>query len=61
MVFKQATYHVTEGPGAKATITVKTVVQRDYPFDVVVSTRSGRAGGKCPLVTYRQGFSINTA
>ena len=58
MVFEHATYNVTEGPGVKAiTITLKTLVQRDYPFAVVVSTQSGSAdGGKCPLVTYRQGF-----
>ena len=56
MEFKQATYHVTEGPGVKVTITLKTLVQRDYPFDVVVSTQSGSAGGKCPLAVYRQGF-----
>ena len=55
-MFEQATYHVTEGLEANVTITLRTLAQRDYPFDVVVSTRSGSAGGKCPLVVYRQGF-----
>ena len=55
-MFKQATYHVTEGPGVKVAITLKTVVQRDYPFDVVVSTRNGSADGKSPLVVYRQAY-----
>ena len=51
---------MTEGPGVKAiTITLKIVVQRDYPFDVIVTTQSGSAdGGKCPLV---KAFLNNTA
>ena len=58
-MFKQATYHVTEGPGAKVTITLKIVVQHDYSFDVNVTTHSGSAdGGKCPLV---KAFLNNTA